>query len=509
MYANMEFLDEAAEKRHRIMLFVGYGLLSIAIAIGLLLLIYRSWYGYSLTMDGKVEQSGLVFFSSSPSGATITANGKLLSNKTNARISLQNGQYNVVLSLQGYRSWSHEIDVQGGDVQHFNYPLLFPEKLVTQSVGSFEAGSQLFSMSPDHRWLVVKQKEADTATTTRRFTIYDLKDITKPIVSEYLLPSGTYTAGDGDETWNAVEWASDNRHLLLQHTYTSSGTAAHEYIMLDRNDPASAQNITTLLKIPAEETLSLFNKKYDQYYGFTPSTGVLRAFSQNGTVLVDQLEHVKAYAADGDDTLLYVTDLPESGKQAAGTVNVMMRQGTKRLLIRRLSSSASTYFLDVAHYDGSWYAAVSASGEKGAYLYRNPFDQSVSGNALPLAWRFLRIDQPQLLTFSDNGRFLLLGDGQNCTVYDAELVAVRRYTVANALDSGQITVNWLDGYRLSYVSNGILNVLDYDNQNPVALQKTLPTYPTVFSNDGKYLLSFSGGESDSISLDATAMTVKK
>jgi hypothetical protein len=505
----MEFLDETAEKRHRIQLFVGYGLLAIAIAIGLLLLIYRSWYGYSLNIDGKVEQSGIVFVSTSPSGATITANGKVLSDRTASRISLQNGRYDIHLTLEGYRTWQHIVDVQGGDVQHFNYPLLFPEKLVTKSIGTFESGTQLFSVSPDHRWLVVKQNETDANAATRRFGVYDLKDASKPVLTEYLLPSTTYTAGEGDETWNAVEWAADNRHVLLLHTYVSSGATVSEYIMFDRADPTASSNLTQTLSLPTGETLTLFNKKYDQYYGFTASTGVLRTFSRNGDVLRDQLEHVKAYASDGADTLLYVTDLPESGKQAAGTVNVMLRQGSKRLLLRRLSSSAESYMLDLAQYNNVWYAAVSATGEKGAYLYRDPFAQSSSGDTLPQPWRFLRIDQLSVLQFSNNGRFLLLGNGQNCTVYDAELIAVRRFVAANPLDSPQKALSWFDGYRLSYVSNSVLYALDYDNQNAVKLQTALASYPAFFSNDGKYMMSFSNGDGGAVKLDTTAMTVKK
>ena len=507
---NMEFLDEAAEKRHRIRLLVGYGLLAIAIGIGLLLLIYRSWYGYSLNMNGEVEQSGLVFLSTNPGGATITANGKVLSGRTDARLSLSYGRYTMSLSLDGYRTWQHIIDVQGGDVQRFNYPLLFPKKLTTKSIGSFEAGTQLFSVSPDKRWLIVKQNETDANATTRHFTVYDLKDPTKLTSTDYLLPASMYTTGDGSEGWSVVEWSADNRHMLLQHTYTQTNTSAHEYIMLDRTSPDASQNLTRLMNLSTDEALTLFDKKYDQYYGFNAATGVLRAFSQSGAVLRDQLEHVKAYKADGADTLLYVTDLPESGKQVTGTVNVMLRQGSKRLLLRRLPASASAYYLATAHYDGVWYVAVSAAGEKGAYLYRDPFAQaSETENVLPQPWRFLRIDQPGVLVFSDNGRFLLLANGQNCTVYDAELVSVRRFTIPRQLDSPQTAVAWFDGYRLSYVSGSVLNVLDYDDQNAVQLQTALAAYPTFVSNDGKYIMSFSSGDAGAVKLDNTALTVKK
>lgn len=506
----MEFLDEAAEKRHSIRLFLGYGLLSIAIGIGLLLLIYRSWYGYSLTMDGKVEQSGLVFLATTPNGATITTNGKALADKTDARISLPYGKYEVGLSLAGYRTWRHIIEVQGGDVQHFNYALLFPEKLVTKTAETFTAGTQLFSVSRDHRWLVVKQNETDASATTRRFSVYDLKDTVKPVMTEYLLPSAAYTASEGSDTWSTVEWAADNRHMLLLHSYVSAGATAHEYIMFDRTSPDASQNLTRLLALSTDENLALFDRKYDQFYGFNASTGVLRAFSQSGSVLRDQLEHVKAYSADGPDTLVYVTDLPETGKQVAGTVNVMVRQGSKRLLLRRLAANSERYLLDVAQYDNTWYVAVSATGEKGAYLYRNPFAQASSAaDALPLPWRFLRINQINTLAFSDNGRFLMLGSGQNCTVYDAEITAVRRFTVAQTLDQPQAALTWLDGYRLSFVSENTLHVLDYDNQNAVELQGALASYPTFFSNDGDYLLSFTTGDNGSVKLDTTALKVKK
>lgn len=128
---------------------------------------------------------------------------------------------------------------------------------------------------------------------------------------------------------------------------------------------------------------------------------------------------------------------------------------------------------------------------------------------MPLPWRFLRIDQLTMLSFSNNGRFLLLGSGQNCVVYDAELTTVRRFAVGIALDSPQAAVAWFDGYRLSYVSDGTLHAVDHDSQNNVKLQTALASHPIFFSSDQKSMLSFSTGENGIVKLDTTALIIEK
>ena len=296
----MEFLDPKAEHRHRILLLIGYGLIAIAIGFASLIMLYYS-YGYSLGSEGEVKQNGLVFISSTPEGATLTLNGERESEKTNARLTLQSGDYSVRLDAEGYRTWQHDFTVQGGDVQRLDYAMLFPKELKTTEVASFTSAPVLASQSPDKRWLLLKPNDAGSP---RLFTLYDLKSPDKPVVQEVTIAEGISTTSTGAESWLPISWANDNRHLLLRHTYTLNGAEGHEYIMFDRGDGALALNLTSKFSLAATDELTLFDQKYDKFYAYNSETKILRSFDSDGKTLVDAVERVRAYKTYGSDTIL-------------------------------------------------------------------------------------------------------------------------------------------------------------------------------------------------------------
>ncbi len=499
----MEFLDPQAERRHRILLFVGYGLITIAIAIASLILLYWS-YGYSLSNEGEVQQSGIVFVSSQPGGAVVSLNGKPETSNTNTRLTLAAGTYDMRLNLAGYREWGREVKVQGGDVQRFIYPKLFPARLASTSIRKLEAAPLLVTQSANQHWLLMKPN-----TTPNTFTLYDLRRPTEPTSAELTVPIETITPGDGVQSWTVVEWANDDQYVLLNHGFTSGDVAGHEYILFNRTAPERSQNLTRSLTLGIDEELTLFNKKYDQYYAYNKQTKILRAFNASGKVLTRQLEHVLAYKTHGDSWVLYVTDLAEDGKQKADTVNVVLRQGERRIVLRQLPAVSPGYVLNLAQYDNAWYVAVAATDGRGVYLYRNPFDQSGATVVSPRTWRFMRVQNPTNVSFSTNSQFVLAENGQTCVVYDAENIEVKRFTLERTLDALQPKVQWMDGHRLTYISGGKVIVVEYDNQNAVELQASLPQFVPYFSADYDYSFALAPGEGSAVQFTSTPLTVKK
>ena len=506
----MEFLDAAAERRHHILLFVGYGLLAIAVAMGSLILLYLS-YGYSLSTKGEVRQNGIVFVASNPDGATITTNGVQQTNQTNTRLSLQSGTYDVSVHTAGTLPWRHDITVRGGDVQRLDYIRLFPQQLATTNVLNL-ANPAWVSPSPDKRWLLVAPSETDQTHASQQFSLYDVKNITKPIESELVLPTTVYTGGTAGN-WTPLGWGNDNRHVLLRHDYTLEENKTHEYILLDRINLAASLNLTRTYSLPAEEVLSLFDNKYDVYIAHNVATGSLRTFSAAGTVPIAPLTGIKAFRTDGK-VIVYVTDT-ENGKPLNGKLAVVYADDSRQITLRysSLPLADGPYMLATARYDNMRYVAVGAPGENGVYLYQNPLDQTVETGALPTPWRLLRTTEPAAyVAFSDNGRFLLAARNLSATVYDAELVAVRRYQLRGSIEAPETAavkhVVWFDGYRVGYVSGGLFTVVDYDGQNPVSLQPSGVQILPFVSNDGKYVVSFVSTESGSITVSATALTVK-
>jgi hypothetical protein len=114
------------------------------------------------------------------------------------------------------------------------------------------------------------------------------------------------------------------------------------------------------------------------------------------------------------------------------------------------------------------------------------------------------------VTFSSNTRFVLVANGQTCAVYDAETVTTHRFTLAKAIDAPQTGVQWMDGYRLTYVSGGKLTSVEFDNKNLQQLQAASPNYVPFFSSDYKYVFSLSAvDESGAMNLESTALRVVK
>ncbi len=499
----MEFLDPQAERRHRILLFIGYGLITIAIAIASLVMLYWS-YGYSLTNDGEVQQSGLVFVSSQPEGATITLNGKAETSKTNARLTLTSGSYDMRINLAGYRQWSHNFNVEGGDVQRIIYPRLFPSKLTSTSIRNFEAEPTVASQSPNHRWLLIKN-----AATSNTFLLYDLRQPEEPIAADVTIPLESITAGDGAQSWTVVEWAGNDQYILLSHSYTTGETTGQEYILLDRTSGERTQNLTRTLTLSVDDELTLFDKKFDQYYAYNKQTKSLRSFTASGKALVAQIDHVLAYKTHGDSSVLFVTDVNEDGTQSASTVNVVLLQNSRRMVLRQLPATSAGYVLNLAQYDNAWYIAAGATDGGGVYLYRNPSEQVVLKGKPYQTWRYLRVQNPSNVSFSANSQFVLAENGQTCVIYDAENIEVKRFILSRALDAPQTKVQWMDGHRLTYVSGGKVIVVEYDNQNMVELQDSLPQFAAYYSGNYEYAFTIAKTQSATTQLTSTPLIIVK
>ena len=178
----MDYLDPLRNRRNKIILFIGYFLITIMVGLSTVILFYIT-EGYGVNNNGEVIQKGLLFFSSQPNPANIYINGRLFSSQTNTSFLLPAGTYNISLKATGYKTWYRSVIVNGGTVEHFDYPFLFPNKLSTVNKYSLNGIAGFDSQSLDRRWLLV----ADPNQISQ-FYLYDLSNISTPPVS-VTLPS--------------------------------------------------------------------------------------------------------------------------------------------------------------------------------------------------------------------------------------------------------------------------------------------------------------------------------
>lgn len=482
----MDFLDPRKQRAHTIRLTVGYVLIGVAILFATIILLYTA-YGFGFGKNGQIIQNGLVFLSSQPGPANIYLNGKLNKSQTNTRLQLPAGQYGVELQRDGYRPWQRQISVEGGSVAHYDYPFLFPVKLLPTDVQTLAAAPAVATQSPDRHWLLLSQPDS-----LKNFSLYDLSDpkkvagsvITLSLPASILSDTGSAT----DQTWHFSEWSTDNQHVLLQHIYPSGS----EYIMLDILDPAQTINLTRTLKLDGGLQLSLYNQKYDQYYVFdTAAKTLARTDLKVPDMSTLQLDHILAFKAYGSNKLLYATDQG----QAAGKVSLSLQDGDTTYKMRE-TAAQPPYLMDMASYNGDWYVAIGASGENKVYVYKDPQSQrpSLPSPDQPLVpIRTLKVIAPNYLAFSANTRFIVAENGTQFTDYDAETDKSYSFTLTAPLDAPQTHAIWMDGHRLVYISGGKVKAFDYDSLNQQDLLAANPSYLPFFDRNYKTLYTLAPG----------------
>lgn len=475
----MDFLDAAKMRRHARMVYVGYFLIGIAVLGIALVLLFQS-SGFKVTKNGDVIQNGLVFSASTPSGAQIYIDGKDSHFATNKRLVLPSGQYVLQYRKTGYYPWTRSLNLMGGTVNRYDYSFLFPRNLETSSINNYDLAPTLSTQSPDRRWLLVQ-----SAASNREFSLYDLKDLTKSPI-DLVLPDSVVE--DSTTTWRLVEWANDNRHVLLSYL---NAAGVSEFILLDRQDASQSLNLNKSLALnPAQ--IRLHDQKYDQYYLYDKASATLSTASLDQPQPLRYLEHVLAFKPYAADQMLYVTDDTQKQSTADTQLAVKLLDGEQTYTIRKILPG-NTYLLDMAGYSGDMYIAAGVDTENKVVVYKDPIDKINNPNiGVAVQAATLKVTSPDYLAFSTNTRYVMTEHGNNFSVYDAEVDKTYTYSFKQPLDAplAQQHASWMDGNRLTYVSGGKLMVFDADQTNRHLLMSASPNYQPAFTPDYKRVVTF-------------------
>lgn len=477
----MDFLDPKKRKAHRIKLLIGYSLVAVALTFASIILLYQS-YGYDYDpKTGRITQNGLVFVDAKPAGADIYLNGES-KGRTDARLDISSGTYNLELAQKGYRTWKRQFTLEASSIERFLYPFLFPSELSTSDVRNFTAVPGMIAQSPNRERVLVQQPG-----DFQKFDLIDISD--KTIQSTTLnLPPDLLTVAGANHQLSLVEWSSNNRHVVLSHQY-EAGT---EFFLLDVESPNNSINLTKTFTTPFT-TIALHDKKFNQYYLYDANTQTLmRARLDPATVTPYQAD-VLGFKPHGADEVAIITDA-EAGE---GKVWLKIREGDEEYDIRQLPIG-DRYIIDMARFDNNWYVGAGSAAETKVYLFKNPVATiKRGGDKLPLPVAVLRTPAvPEFLAFSTNSRFIAAQSGKYLAVYDAETDRQSRYDSGLGLTSGQ-QLKWMDGNRLIGVVGGKTVVMDYDGTNQQTLTDAINGFPPIFDPAYEALFTVSPSISDS------------
>jgi hypothetical protein len=474
----MDFLDPSKRRGHTIRLFLGYVLMGIAILLGTIILVYQA-NGYNIdSKTHSVFQKGLVFVDAKPEQATIYVNGEQQRSQTDARLSLAAGQYDLRLTRDGYRDWKRSFNLDGGTIERFSYPVLYPKDIKTDQAAVYADKPALATQSPDRRWLLLQQPGSLTTFELRDLNRTDETGIPLELPADMLgFPGGTH---------KAVSWAADNVNVLLEHR----SEALLEYIMVNRENPAASINVNRLLAV-APASAELRDKRPDQLYIYETAGGLVRiADLKARTVSAPVIEGALTYTSYGPDILLYITatGAPE------GKVQARIKSGDENLTLRELSAAPDgLYFADIAQFEDHWYYVVASSPENKVIVFRDPVELSTRPASLGISpYAVLRMDGIRRIAFSDNSRFLMAQGGQDFAVFDADDRQSYHFKVEEPLGPNTLAT-WMDGFRMTLPAENGVNVFDFDGSNRHNLVMAAPDLPVFFDKDYTRMYSFMPG----------------
>lgn len=474
----MDFLDPQKQKAHARRLIAGYILIGMVVVLAATILLYQA-FGYGVDKHGKIFQNGLVFMSSTPEAADIYIDGKRESDRTDVRLALPAGQHVFELSREGYRPWKRAITVEGGTVQRFDYPFLFPNQLDAVVTKQYPAVPGLLSQSPDRRWLFAQN-------TSDSFDLFDLESAA-PVPATFTVPVEIMSAGTSTTGWQEVAWAKDNKHVVLRRLFTGSSQQSTEYILLDRENASRSVNLSVLLGFTPTQ-LQLRDDAHDQYYAFDQANGLLFTASLDRPTPQPYLDKVLAFQSEGSNAVVYAT----SQDAPPGKTLIRMRDGADNYTIRQVASDAAPYLLEIERFEDNWFVAVGASGEDKVYTYKNPLDslKSSDGDVLVPVY-ILKADNPNYISFAPEGsRFVFIENGPEIAVYDVKNNKGYAYLLETPVDApGHAT--WMNEFYLQITSAGTTFVFDYDAANREALLPVAPGTTAYFDPDFRRMYTLS------------------
>lgn len=487
----MEFLDPKKRRAHRQKLFIGYGLIAIALTM-ITIVIFFAAYGYDIDRHtGQVIQNGMIILNAAPESARITINGADQGN-TDKRLSLPAGQYSIELSRDGYRSWHKEVNLSGGAIEQLVYPFMFPQNLSTSAVQDYTSPPIVMSQSPDRRWLVT-QRPGDAVGA---FQVIDLND-TNNATQTVVFPDGVLTQGT-KHSFQAIEWSTNNNDLLMKHVVDGKT----EYVVLNRDNTSKSRNLTKLFDGRTFTSVSLRDKNPDLFYLYNQADKSLYATDAKAKQYTLVASNVLSYKGYQKDLVLYVSPNKDTSK---ADVHLLYKGIDK--VIKQVGAS-KTYLDDAADFDGKLYVAVGGSSDKEVYLFKNPLDGLSNSSEPPSAFLAMAVTNPEKLSFSTNARFIAVQSGGTFAVYDAE--TERHYHYNSKLTLGEsVYASWMDGHRLTVVpKDGLVRVFDFDGTNMQSLNPALSGSKVYFDRDYKGLFVLAQPDAKTYRLTRTELRAK-
>jgi hypothetical protein len=424
---------------------------------------------------GNLEQGGLVQYDSTPNGASVKSDGKMINSNTPTKQTVIAGTHSFEISKDGYDTWKKKIDVKAGTLEWLDYARLVPKDLKTESVAQYpQVAGEVASR--DNKWLMVQEK-SDAAT----FQLVDLraKDIKTTTIS---LPASLYSDAatqNVKHTFAMQEWDDGGRYVIVKHAYNDKS----EYLVVDTQDVGTSENISRSLSLSLNQ-VKFSGTSGNVFYGLS-SDGVIRKLDiSNGTISRGLVTNAKSFDLYDTDIVTYVgIDPANAGHQVAG----IYRDGDDEPHVLRVVNDLTTAVsIDTTRYYSSDYVAIAEGLKVTVLKGRYPSSSDADNSSLKPFADYAVSANVDTLGFSGSGDRLVTQSGTNFTSFEVEYQRKTDAAVSTS-ETAAHTLRWLDDAYLWAVYDGHLSIREFDGTNVHVIMSMEPGFDATLSQNGKFL----------------------
>ena len=439
--------------------------------------------GYWLNSDFKVERQGMLQVSSIPTGASLSIDGESSwMQRTNTSKILSSGEHTVVVSKDGYDTWTKTVNISEGLLYRLQYPRLFLQNRTAETVLDTKefnlatissARDKMLLISNTTEWQVVNLK--DDKLSPKKI------DIAK-VFSGVSLAEGATTGLFLDEILD-MNWDSDGNHILFKVNHENS----LEWILLDVENVKNSVNLSrefaaifSAVEILDNSAANLIAIQDGNLRKINVSSRAISSVLVSNVQSFDHFEDEVVFSALNTTSNIApssASDTSENPDQNSVQPYIVGILNLNNKEITNLTTTASPAKVGISKFYNEKYITVLV--DTALELYKKSNFESVKEFALSFA--------PQYVKVGNDGEFIEFYSGAQFATFDFESLSVREWSLENE------NFGWLDNNMLYVVENGELIVYDFDGLNHRVLAKNVSSqFPVTIVND-KWLYYFLDG----------------
>lgn len=429
-------------KKRAIKVALTEGLMVIAV-IALVVTTTLIAIGYNVNpgKDWSVERTGLVQIQTLPTGARVSLDGNMIFGWTNLSRSMSEGEHEIVISRDGYDSWSKNILVTAGLYYRLNYPRLFLTERKTETIADFSK-MELVSFAKDgNLMLAVPEKSTD-------WSLYKINE-EKPSATKINV-DGLFTGAKNGVFVGEIEvdgWSGNSNKVLMR--------ANGEWVLLDVKKPDESVNLSQKfgaeffeVKIANDAATELFVLENGNLRMINVNDGKISEVLLSGVKYIDNLKSDVVYVTNEDAEGHIKTGIYRNGEKGGTVVSEFLASESDPDVGVRMM---------IGEYFGEYYVMEVIGEEIGVYKGEKLPSFGEESTIEPIMVEKLGFVPEKLETTGGGGLFNVSAGAKRAT-FDIETMKLNKW------DAGT-EMKWLDEHMVYGVKDSKLVVADFDGEN--------------------------------------------